>query len=217
MLIQRVDRLIPQMDQWFSDKVCRILKQKGVVTVMKETSVERIQDDGVQTTKGFIHSHSIIWTAGIQARQIPMVHDREIESDERSKRIKVSNHLHIDKYPEVFVIGDQAWVYDKEHEQGYPQRAQFAVREGVIAGRNIIHMINEEKLEEFHWKDQGFIISLGKGGALADIYGVKISGFFAWWLYRTAYISKLIGWRTKIRAIVDWTLNLFLPRDISKY
>lgn len=73
------------------------------------------------------------------------------------------------------------------------------------------------KLKEFKWQDRGFIVSLGRGGALAQAYGLKISGPLAWWLYRTAYLFKLVGARAKLKTAFDWTMNLFLPRDISKF
>ncbi|MDO8621754.1 MAG: NAD(P)/FAD-dependent oxidoreductase, partial [bacterium] len=108
------------------------------------------------------------------------------------------------------------WVYDREEHQPYPMRAQFAIREGTVAAGNIVQTIAGNPLQPFQWRDRGFLLSLGQGGALGIAFGVRWSGPFAWWLYRTAYLTQIIGIRAKLRTALEWTLNLFSPRDLSK-
>src|SRR5690606_800543 len=117
----------------------------------------------------------------------------------------------------VYIAGDQAWSMDKETKQPYPMRAQYAVRQGQIVAKNIVAHIHGRKKQEFSWSDQGFIVSLGRGGALAQIYGVKISGILAWMIYRVAYLSKLVGLRSKLRTGFGWFVNLFMSRDMTKF
>ena len=80
----------------------------------------------------------------------------------------------------------------------------------------VSHKIYQKEQKPFAWREQGFIISLGKGGAFAQIFNLKLSGPIAWFMYRTVYLLKTIGWRSKLRMALEWTLNIFLPRDISK-
>jgi len=232
-------RLLPHLDPWFDKKARVILARKKIVTITYNTQVTEVTKNGVCMHEESLAAGTVIWAAGVKARHLPLTGREPVERDERSDRIMVNSFLQIPKYPNVFIAGDQAWIRDKENGQPYPMRAQFAVREGRVAARNIVRLIDNkppigsedpsghssprdsvsmrsERLEEFAWKDQGFIMSLGKGGALAQMYGFRFSGPFAWWIYRTVYASKIIGWRARLSTILGWTLDLFLSRDISR-
>jgi len=87
---------------------------------------------------------------------------------------------------------------------------------GVTASQNIIRTMDDRPLRVYHCNDKGFIVSLGKGGSLAYVFGLKFSGPFAWWLYRTAYLTQIVGTKAKLRTVLEWTLNLFYPRDITR-
>lgn len=215
-IYQSGETLLPQVNDWFGKKTEEILCKKMNIEVCFKTRVTEITSDSIKVGEKEIPSGLTIWTAGVKAQEIQIESEKKVEKEERTGRIKVNSNLQLENYPEVFVIGDQAWVYDKEKGVPYPMRAQFAQRQGVAAAENLNALIHHRPLIEFAWKDQGFIVSLGKGGALAEVFGFKISGPFAWWVYRTVYASKIVGWRAKLRTIMEWTLNLFFPRDVSK-
>ena len=215
-ICQSGERLLPQVDSWFDIKAREILEGKKNVDVLFNTRVTEITCDSIKIKDKELPAGLTIWTAGVKAQELTINAKKPVETEERTGRIKVNAFLQVPHYPHTFVIGDQAWVYDKERGVPYPMRAQFAQREGKAAAENINNLLFGRPLREFEWKDQGFIVSLGKGGALAEIYGMKFSGWFAWWVYRTVYASKIVGARAKLRTIVEWTLNLFYPRDVSK-
>ena len=79
---------------------------------------------------------------------------------------------------------------------------------------NIIASIRGRPKKPFSFSSFGQLVPLGRRSAIAEILGFKCRGFFAWWLWRTIYLSKLPGLERKIRVAIDWTLDLFLPRDI---
>jgi NADH dehydrogenase len=157
-----------------------------------------------------------VWCAGVAAVPIEIAAARAIKRDERNQRIAVNEYLAVPGYATFFVAGDQACILDRESGQPYPMRAQFAVREGDLVAENIQRSTEGQALKSFSWNDVGFIVSLGKGRALAKVFGARFSGPFAWWLYRTAYFIKIVGIKAKVRTAVEWTLNLFLPRDITR-
>jgi NADH dehydrogenase len=66
----------------------------------------------------------------------------------------------------------------------------------------------------FRYRPLGMLASLGRRCAVAEILGVRFSGFVAWWLWRTIYLAKLPGVERKLRVVFDWTLDLFFARDI---
>lgn len=216
VLLQSADRLVPQVGVWFDHRAREILGRTAVVDVRLRTRVREVRPDGVQLDGEFIPAATVIWTAGVAARPLELQASLTVERDERMGRLKVDASLRLPSYHEVFVIGDQAWIYDREARQPYPMRAQFAIREGAIAAENIVRTIQQQPLREFEWRDRGFLLSLGKGGALGTAFGVRWSGPFAWWLYRTAYLMQIFGVRAKLRTALEWTLNLFSPRDLAK-
>ncbi|MBI4434796.1 NAD(P)/FAD-dependent oxidoreductase [Candidatus Uhrbacteria bacterium] len=216
VLLQSADRLVPQMDAWFDHQSRSILGRTAVVDVRLRTRVREVRPDGVQLDGEFIHAATVVWTAGVAARPLELRANKPVERDERMGRLKVDEYLRLPSYPNVFIVGDQAWVYDREERQPYPMRAQFAIREGAIAAENIVRTIAGELPRAFEWRNRGFLLSLGQGGALGIAFGVRWSGPFAWWLYRTAYLTQIIGIRAKLRTALEWTLNLFSPRDLAK-
>lgn len=214
VIIGRGNQLMKPIDPWFGKRAEEILRRKGSVSIMHDTSVTEVKPDGVETTNGFVKAGTVIWTAGVKARGVAF-DDQHINIDDRTKRMQVNGHLHLPRHKSIFVVGDQAWT---EQEEGvpYPMRAQFAVRQGQTAARNIVAQINGKEPEEFEFKEKGMIISIGTGGSLAKVGNIKFSGPFGWFIYRVVYLMGIVGWRAKLRAGLEWGLNLFLPRDISK-
>ena len=209
-------RLMGAVDEWFAKHAADILADKKV-SISYNMRITNIYGTGVSVGEEQIEAGTVIWTAGVRARDLIVTAMKDVLRDERSNRIKVNEFMQIPAYPNVFVAGDQAYVVDKEAGQPYPMRAQFAVREGVVAAKNIKNIITKEApLEEFSWRDKGFIVSLGKGGALAEAFGMRWGGTVAWIVYRGAYLMKIVGVRAKLRTTLEWILNFFLPRDISK-
>lgn len=216
LLIHGGKRLVENLNPWFDKKARAILAHKKIVTILYEKQVTEVMENGVRVQEEIFPASVIFWSAGVKARELPLNTAVPPAIEQRSNRILVNAFLQVPAHLNVFIAGDQAWIRDIESQQPYPMRAQFAAREGALAASNIYALIKNRPLKEFAWNDKGFIISLGKGGALAEIYGIRFSGPFAWWLYRTVYASKIIGWRTRIRTVLGWTLDLFFPRDISR-
>ncbi len=96
-----------------------------------------------------------------------------------------------------------------------PETAQFAFRQGEMVGENIARSIFHHPLEKFTFTGLGELASIGHHMAVANIAGINFSGLLAWFMWRTIYLSKLPGLDRKLRVIVEWTFELFFPRDIS--
>ncbi|TSC62054.1 MAG: NADH dehydrogenase [Parcubacteria group bacterium Gr01-1014_48] len=216
ILLEGGNRLVPQMDAWFDKKVCEILSDKLGVHVRYDAKVSDVTQMGVRIGEESILSRTVIWAAGVKARKVDFVSREPLAFEKMSERVKVNAHLSLPTHENIFIVGDQAWIVDKETGMPYPMRAQFATREGDLAAENVYNHLYGQPSTEFEWKDLGFIISLGKRGALAHVMGMRISGYPAWWLHRIAYLSKIIGIRTKMRTALEWTLNAFTPRDVTR-
>ncbi|MBI2636798.1 MAG: copper transporter, partial [Parcubacteria group bacterium] len=101
-------------------------------------------------------------------------------------------------------------------ERPVPTHAQTAVAEASGVAENIVRSIKKEPLKVFRYRHKGDLVSLGRWGAVGEIAGIAFSGRFAWWLWRTVYLSKLLSWQKKVRVAVDWTINICGKRDISE-
>jgi NADH:ubiquinone reductase (H+-translocating) len=95
-----------------------------------------------------------------------------------------------------------------------PQTAQFAVREGRQLADNLIAKAEGKELKPFAYTSKGSLASLGMSKAVAEVYGIKFSGTLAWLLWRGFYLSFLPGFATKVRVLVNWILNAFVPPNI---
>ena len=129
-------------------------------------------------------------------------------------RIVVDAYLQLPDYPGVWAVGDCAFILDAKTGEPAPPTAQHAVREARCVASNIVATLHGAPPTVFSYKALGKMGSLGHRSAVAEVCGLRLSGFLAWWLWRTVYLLKLPGLDRKLRVALDWTLDLFLPPDI---
>jgi NADH dehydrogenase len=98
-----------------------------------------------------------------------------------------------------------------------PSTAQFAYRQGICLGKNLAEILKGASAppHPFTFTGLGELASIGHQSAVADIMGLRFSGLIAWFMWRTIYLMKLPGLDRKVRVVIDWTLDLFFPRDIT--
>jgi NADH dehydrogenase len=115
------------------------------------------------------------------------------------------------------VAGDCAAVplYRGKSGEYCPPTAQFAYRQGLMLGKNIALWLAKQRLKTFKFTGLGELASIGHRSAVAEILGMKFSGLIAWFMWRTIYLMKLPGLERRLRVVMDWTLDLFFPRDIT--
>ncbi len=129
-------------------------------------------------------------------------------------RMVTDAHLELPDDAGVWAVGDCALIIDSQTGQPSPPTAQHAIREARCVADNIVASLRETPKRTFAFKALGKMGALGHRSAVAEVFGVKLSGLLAWWLWRTIYLMKLPGLDRKIRVAVDWTLDLLLPGDI---
>jgi NADH dehydrogenase len=129
-------------------------------------------------------------------------------------RILVDANLEVPEFPGLWAVGDCAASRDASTGEFCPPTAQHATRQAAAVAHNIAATLRGTPRKAFAFAALGKMGSLGRRSAVAEIFGVKLSGFLAWWLWRTVYLMKLPGLDRKIRVAVDWTLDLLLPSDI---
>jgi len=213
-IIQGGDKIgIPSVE-WMTAELEEILQKKHCVKIMCNSFVSEVSPQGVMVGDQKVAGNTVIWSGGVKGSTVDWISKTELTSD-KTGRLSVQRDLSLESNNKVFIIGDQALVMDKEGNP-YPMRAQFAVRQGHLVAENIVYDLNKKPRHEFDYVDKGVIVGLGDGTALADIFGIRITGRPAHFIYRVVYLPQIIGLRAKVKTFVDWTLNLVAPRDLSK-
>jgi NADH dehydrogenase len=115
----------------------------------------------------------------------------------------------------VWALGDCATIPGPEGRP-YPALAQHTVREAQQLARNIRAAIDGRDIAPFLFRSLGTMASLGHTRAVARVFGMPLTGFFAWWLRRTYYLFQMPRWDRRLRIVLDWTVALFFRPDITR-
>ena len=129
----------------------------------------------------------------------------------------VDPYLQVPGWPGVWAVGDCACIPHPETGQPFPPTAQHAVREGRRLADNLHAAIRGGTSKPFTFRTLGQLATIGRRTAVANILGVSFSGMVAWWLWRTIYLAKLPRLRKRFRVALDWTLDLFLSKDLVQF
>lgn len=159
-----------------------------------------------------IPSRTLIWTAGVTPTDLI----KESLFETHKGRIIVNEFLQVPQFPEVFAIGDCSTFDPKLTMKPFPPTAQIAEAHAKFAAKNLKELLNGRSLSKFDytWKGQSAII--GKRTGIASFFGINVAGFLAFLMWRNLYLSKIRSADKKFRVWLDWTLELFFKRDISR-
>lgn len=202
------DRVLPGMDRKLSWHAERRMKQKGI-DVRLETRIRSYNGRDIGLADGsFVRTDTLAWTAGLAPN--PVVAALDVPKD-RGGRIQVDDFLRVNRHADVFAIGDCAAFVQDEHTLG--PEGQVALQEARTCAHNVLAALRGRLLHTFRFRRYGRLVSLGRRYAVTELFGLRFRGFLAWWLWRTAYLTRLPGLRNKVRVMLDWTLDLFFPRE----
>jgi NADH dehydrogenase FAD-containing subunit len=127
----------------------------------------------------------------------------------------VNQFLQVADWPNVWAIGGSCvCAGGNKSRQVSPPTAQYAMRQGKVVAENIAAALFNRPLKSFSFKTIGLLASIGRRTSVARVFGFNFSGFFAWWMWRTIYLSKLPGLDKKVRVAFDWTLDLLFSKDV---
>jgi NADH dehydrogenase len=108
-------------------------------------------------------------------------------------------------------------IPDLKTGKAFPPTAQHALREGKVLAHNLTAAVRGGRKKPFVFQTTGQLASIGRRTGVASIMGINFSGFIAWWLWRTIYLSKLPRFEKKLRVALDWTLDLLFSKDIVQF
>lgn len=212
-LIHKDPSLLSGFSSFTQKKSLSLLQKKGINVILGK-GVREVGDDFVQLDDGTnLPSATTIWTGGVVP--VPISFDEDVAMAVGG-RIATSPFLTMVGRNDVFILGDMAYVEDARFPKGVPAMAQVAVQEARLVAKNIVATLYRKKLKTFRYRPKGELVSLGQWMAAGKAFNLSISGAFAWWVWRTVYLSKMISFTKRCKVALDWTINIFLPRDISE-
>jgi NADH:quinone reductase (non-electrogenic) len=204
--------LLPELGEELGRYAERKLIERNV-EVIKGARVASYDGSVVKLNDGrSIRAATLIWTAGVK----PSAVIASLPVPKEKNRVLVNEDLTVPGATGLWAVGDCAAVPDSNTGQFYPPTAQHGLREGVVAAKNIERAILGRPLEPFRFKTLGLLAAIGHHTGVAMVFGMKFSGFIAWWLWRSVYLLKLPRLAKKLRVVIAWTLDLFFGRDITQ-
>jgi NADH dehydrogenase len=214
-LIEYAPRILPTFPADLAAYATRRLTMHGI-EVLTGVGTKSATGSAVELTDGrIIPTSTIVATIGNGPH--PLV--ASLGLGMQWGRIKTDQFMRVPGHDGVWALGDAALIPLVEHPGEDPahfatQTAQFAVREGRQLAANIVAKLDDKELKPFAYTSKGSLASLGMSKAVADVYGVKLSGTLAWLLWRGFYLSFLPGFTAKLRVGLNWLVNSVMPPNI---
>lgn len=215
ILLQRGERILPELTEGLSAFAHRLLVKRGVEIKLggglkAVTAGEVVIEDSKTKQTEVIEARTTVAT--VPAGPHPLLASLPLQQEKG--RIKVDDGMEVLGHPGVWALGDCALVKQVDG-QFSPPTAQHALRQGKTCARNILASMRGQTKTVFAFTGLGKLGSLGRRSAVAEIFGIHLKGLVAWMLWRGVYVTKFPGFDGQLRLIFDWMLDVFLPRDIT--
>ena len=153
---------------------------------------------------------TLVWAAGVKAGPLTATLAVPLH---RSGRIIVGPTLQLDGYPDVYVVGDAAYLDTPTGP--VPMLAPPAMQMGTCAARNVVHRLDGSPQEPFRYKDPGTMATIGRSAAVVALAGFEFRGFFAWLVWLFVHLMQLVGFRNRLVVLLDWAWQYLFYRPAS--
>jgi NADH:ubiquinone reductase (H+-translocating) len=211
VIVHPGDRVLQELGAGMGDYAAGKLRERGVEIALQRKVTgydgnEVVLDDGSR-----IPTRMVIWTAGITPSSLISGLPCKLQHG----RVITDQCMQVPGWPGVWALGDCALVPDGFNPgQYYPPTAQHASRQAIVLADNIAATLAGKAPRPFKFKLLGLLASIGRRVGVAEVLGMRFSGFVAWWLWRGIYLSKLPGFSKKVRVAIDWALDLVFAKDL---
>ena len=214
VLVEAMDRIMPEVGPKMGVYTVRRLLDAGI-EVLLETRVESMVGGHVVLSDGQeFDADTIVWTAGVKPN--PMLEQTDLPLGPRG-HIECAAELTVNGLKGVFSAGDCASVPDLSKDDPDARTspsAQHAVRQAKVLADNIKAYLRGYEMKPYKHSYAGSVASLGLYKGVAQVYGVKLRGFPAWFMHRTYHVSRMPTWNRRFRIVVDWTTALLMGREV---
>jgi NADH:ubiquinone reductase (H+-translocating) len=213
VLVEATGRILPEVGDKLGEYTVEELRKRRI-DVRLNTRLESCVGGHIVLSDGEeFDAETLVWTAGVKAN--PMNTRTDLPVDDRG-RLLCKADLRVEGIEGAWGAGDGSAVPDLTGPPGAlcSPSAQHAVRQAKVLGDNIVRVLNGRTTSAYIHKHVGSVASLGLHKGVAQVYGIKLRGFPAWFMHRTYHVSRVPTLNRKIRVVLDWTLALFFKRDV---
>jgi NADH dehydrogenase len=198
-LIEALPKILSSYPDKLSSYAIEELRKLEVEVILNE-NVTEINDHGVKVGDRFIESSNLLWAAGNQAS--PLIKSLDTEIDKAGRAI-VNHDLSIKEDENIFIIGDASAIKNENGEY-LPAIAPVAMQQGRYVAKIIAKNLTGKFRKSFRYNDKGTLATIGKAKAVGVVKGIKLSGLIAWFAWCFIHILYLIGFRNRLRVMIEW-------------
>ena len=209
VLVDAAPKILPEIPTRLGDYAAQQLAKRGV-EIRVNTTLESVEAHAAHLSTGerFL-THTVVWTAGVKAN--PVLSRFGLPLDERG-RVKVGDHLRVEGLEHVWAVGDCAAVPNAATPgEVDPPTSQHALRQARRLAKNLAG-----DPQPYRYRMLGQVATLGRYKGIADVLGLRFTGFLGWFITRTYHLYQLPLFSRKLRVVTDWTTSLFFRRDIAE-
>jgi NADH dehydrogenase len=211
VLLHAGERILPEVAESLALFAQKILISRGVEIRFNTLLEAATGDDAILRGGESIATKTLVST--VPAFPHPLLESLPLPKGKNGKLVSTRD-VRVEGRTDVWALGDCA-ILPMVDGQPSPPTAQHAIRQAAVAAHNIVATLRGQPLKTFDFKGLGKMGSLGHRSAVAELPGgIKISGFVAWWFWRSVYLMKLPGWGRKLRVASSWALDLLLPPEL---
>jgi NADH:ubiquinone reductase (H+-translocating) len=214
LLVEMADRVLTAFPPSLSARAKASLEQLGVTPLLSQTVVD-VQPDCVEIeakdgTKTQVPTRTVVWAAGVNASTLARVLGDVCGGDvDRAGRLTVEPDLSVPDHPEVLAFGDMVRVRDANTGEArtFPGVAPVAMQQGRYAGRVVADRLSGRSTPPFRYRDKGTLATIGRARAVADIRGLRLSGYPAWLTWLMVHLFYLIGFENRLLVLLQWAYS----------
>jgi NADH dehydrogenase len=210
-LVHARDQILPEVSPTLREFARKEMEQAGIQMLLN-TRVVLATAEGVGLADGrMVTGATIVCTIGTTPGQLV----QWLDTPKEKNRLVTDPDMRLKGIPNVWAVGDCAVIINAYDQHPSPTTGQFAERQGRQVAENILRVLEGQPTRPFFYKSLGILCGIGERNAVAEILGVRLSGFPAWWLWRTVYLLKSPSWSRRVKLAFDWTWELLFPRDLG--
>ncbi len=209
-LLEGRERILPELPEKLSlfaqDKM-----RRNNIDIRLNAKAQSVTASHIRLHDGHeISSATIICTIGTSAN--PLV--KSLGFAMVGNRIKTGGDFQVEGTTDLWALGDCAAVPNAFDQKLSAPTAQVAIRQGKALAENLLRAINKQPTRPFSYKPVGMLAAIGNRKGVGLVFGVRVSGFLAWFIWRGIYLGKMPTLARRFQIAFDWAWQLIFPRDI---
>lgn len=203
-LVEANDQLLHGMSIEAGEKAFKYLEGLGVLVKLKHKVLNYDGNEVILEDKENFQTKTLIWAAGVKG-QMPAGIKTDLVT--RGNRIRVNQFNQIEESPDIFAIGDIAYMETDEYPDGHPQVAQVALQQAENLAQNLLNIQSKKKLTPFRYHDKGSMATVGRNRAVVDLPRFKFAGFPAWLVWMFVHLMSIVGVKNRLVIFINWLWN----------